>query len=154
MALGTSQSPQREFNLHSGPFIGEGATVSNVLSTGGGAETMTVAELLKGLLVADTQDAQTWTLPTADLIAAALPGLVVGSWFEFSIVNYGDSTLTIGLGTGISKTTIATVAAVMTIATLTCKRFRLECTGRKNPSDPSKSNTFVVWTIAAGTAVA
>jgi hypothetical protein len=104
--------------------------------------------------VADCQDAQTWTLPTATLLNAGIPGVEVGSVLEFSVVNYGDTTLTIGLGTGITKTTIAGVAAIMTLATLTTKRFRLECTGVKNPSDPSTSDAWVVWTIGAGTAVA
>ncbi len=154
MALGTRRTPEREFPLHDSLVMQKGITVSNVLTTGGGAETMTVDELLQGLLVADCQDAQTWTLPTATLLNAAIPGVKVGMFFEFSIVNYGDSTLTIAVGTGITKTTIATVSAILTIATLTAKRFRLECTGVANPHVPGTSDAWVIWTVAAGTAVA
>lgn len=154
MSVSTGRAPERALPFFSGPIVQKGVTVQNTLSTGGGVETMTAAELLKGLLVADCQDAQTWTLPTAALLRAALPGCEVGSVIEFTVANYGDSTLTIGLGTGITKTTIATVAAIMTIATLTAKRFRLECTGVANPSDPSTSDSWVVWTIGAGTVAA
>lgn len=152
MGAGSNLLPNRQSPFFSGPVMQKGVTVSNVLSTAGGAETMTVAELLQGLLVADTQDAQTWTLPTAALLRAGIPGCEVGTAFEFVVVNYGDSTLTIGLGTGITKTTIATVAAVMTIATLTSKRFRLECTGIANPNIPGTSDSWVVWGIGAGAA--
>jgi hypothetical protein len=154
MSLNTRRTPERNSPFLSGPVIQNGATVSNVLTTAGGAETITVAELLKGLLVADTQDAQTWTLPTAALLNAGLDGVKVGDTIEFTVANYGDSTLTIGLGTGITKTTIAGVAAIMTIATLTAKRFRLECTGVARPFDPSTSDAWVVWTIGAGTVAA
>lgn len=154
MSLGTRRTPERGNPFLSGPLIQKGVTVSNVLTTGGGVETMTVAELLKGLLVADCQDAQTWTLPTAALLNAGLPGVEVGSVLEFSVVNYGDATLTIGLGTGITVTTIATVAAIATVGTLTAKRFRLECTGVAKPHVPGSADAWVLWTIGAGTAVA
>ncbi len=154
MALGTRRTPERNSPLLSGPIIQKGVTVSNVLTTAGGAETITTDELLAGLLVADCQDAQTWTLPTAAQLNAAIPGVVVGSVLEFTVVNYGDTTLTIGLGTGITVTTIATVAAIATIATLTCKRFRLECTSIKAANTPGSTDAWVLWTIGAGTAVA
>ncbi len=152
MALGNRRTPERKSPLFSGPVIQKGVTLSNVLTTAGGAETMTAAELLNsgGLLVVDTQDAQTWTLPTAALLNAAIPGVEVGSFLEFTIVNYGDTTFTLGLGTGITKTTIATVAAVATIATLTSKRFRLECTGVL--ANGSTADAWVLWTIAVGAA--
>lgn len=149
MALDTRRTPERGVPLQSGPVIQKGTAVTNALSTGGGVETMTVAELLNGLLVPDTQDAQTWTLPSATLLRQGIPGCEIGSFIEFTIVNYGDSTLTVGLGTGVTKTTIASVAAVMTIATLCSKRFRLECTGVADPSDPSKSDAFVVWAFGS-----
>ena len=152
MSLGTRRTPERNSPLFSGQIISKGVTVSNVITSGTTPETMTAAELLTGLLVCDTQDAGTWTLPTATLLNAAIPGVEVGSCLEFTVVNYGDSTLTIGLGTGITKTTIATVAAVMTIATLTSKRFRLECTGVAVPQNPGTSDSWVVWTIGVGAA--
>ena len=154
MALGTRRTPERDNPFLSGPILQKGVTVSNVLTTAGGVETITVEELLKGLLVADTQDAQTWTLPTAALLNAGIPGVEVGTVLEFTVINYGDTTLTIGLGTGVTKTTIATVAAIMTIATLTAKRFRLECTGVASPYVPGTSDAWVVWTLGASTVVA
>jgi len=154
MALGTRRTPERNSPLLSGQLVSKGVTVSNVLTTGGGVEVMTVEEVLGGFMVADCQDAQTWTLPTAALLNAAIPGVEVGSVIDFTVVNYGDTTLTIGLGTGITKTTIATVAAIMTVATLTAKRFRLECTGLLNPTVPGTADAWVVWTVSASTVVA
>lgn len=149
MALGTRQTPSRAFPLFSQPPIAKAVLVSKVLTTAGGVVTMTPAELLTGFAVVDTQDAQTWTLPTAALLNAAIPGVEVGSSFDFSVVNYGDTTLTIGLGTGITKTTIATVAAVMTIATLCAKRFRLVCTGVANPSVQGSADSWVVYAFGS-----
>jgi hypothetical protein len=154
MTIANRRTPERNSPLLSGPLFEKGVAVSNVLTTGGGVETMTVAELLSKFLVVDCQDAQSWTLPTAALLNAGIPGVEVGQAFEFTIVNYGDATMTLALGTGITKTTIATVAAILTIATLTGKRFRLECTGVANPYDPTTSDSWVIWTVGAFTAVA
>lgn len=145
MALGTRRTPERNSPLMSGKVIEKGTAVTNVLTTGGGVETMTVAEVLSGLLVPDTQDAQTWNTPTAAVLNAGIPGVEIGSAFEFTIINYGDSTLTIGLGAGVTITVIAGVDALLTVLTLASKRFRLECTGVANPSDPSKSDSWVLW---------
>jgi hypothetical protein len=150
MALGNRRTPERQSPFFSHVVIQKGVTVSNVITTASTPETMTVAELLTGLLVNDTQDAGTWTTPTAALLNAGIPGVEVGNFFEFTVVNYGDSTLTIGLGTGVTKTTIATVAAVVTIATLTSKRFRLECTGVL--ANGSTADAWVLWTVGVGAA--
>lgn len=154
MALGTRRTPERNSPLFSGLVIGKGVTVSNTLTTAGGVETMTTDELLTGLLTTDCQDAQTWTLPTAALLNAAIPGVETGSFFEFSIVNYGDSTLTIGLGTGITQTTIDSEVGVLTIATHVGARFRLECTGVAKASVPGSTDTWKLWTIGSGTCTA
>lgn len=159
MSIATRRTPERNSPLFSGKVIEKGTAVTNALTTGGGVETMTVEEVLKGLLVPDCQDAQTWNLPTAALLNAGIPGVEVGSAFEFTVINYGDTTLTIGLGTGVTKTTIATVASVMTIATLCSKRFRLECTGINTDGlpggVPGSTDSWVVWaygSIAAAVA--
>lgn len=102
--------------------------------------TLTVAQLLQGLLPVDCQDAATITTPTAVLLAAAINGCQVGTSFDLDIINYGDTTLTVGLGTGVTKTTIATVAAVLTIATLCSKRLTFICTNATKGSE-----AFVVW---------
>lgn len=154
MSIATRRTPERQSPFFDQPVVQNGTAVQNTLSTGGGVETMTVAELLKGFLVADCQDAQTWTLPTAALLRAGVPGVKIGDTIEFTVANYGDSTLTIGLGTGITKTTIATVAAIMTIATLTAKRFRLECVTIADDNTPGSTDAWVVWTVGAGTVAA
>lgn len=137
----------------SGPTMTKGVTNSTTIATATTPKTFTIAELLKGLLVVDTQDAGTYTTPTAALIRAGIKGCEVGTAFEFTIINYGDSTLTIGLGTGVTITVIATVDAVLTIATLTSKRFRLECTGILDPFVPGSADSWVLWTIGASSAV-
>jgi hypothetical protein len=128
MALKVSLTPARGMPHFSSLVFPTISPQNQVLTTGGGVVTLTPAQVLSGLILADCQDAQTANLPTAALLNAALPGVAVGSSFFLDIVNYGDTTLTIGLGTGITKTTIATVAPVMTIATLCTKRFLLVCT--------------------------
>jgi hypothetical protein len=102
--------------------------VTQVLTTGGGVVTMTVAQLLGGLLRASTTNAQTFTTPTAALIVAANNGCQVGQAFDVDVINYGASLLTIGLGAGVTVQTIATVAPVLTVATLTAKRLKFVVT--------------------------
>lgn len=152
MSIATRRTPERASPLLSGLVMQKGVTTSKTLSTAGGVITATAAELLTGLIVIDTQDAQTYTLPTAALLNAAIPGVEVGNFFEFNIINYGDSTLTVGLGTGVTKTTIATVASVMTIVTLAAKRFRLECTGVL--VNGSAADAWVVWAYGSTAAAA
>lgn len=85
---------------------------------------LTTAQILQGLLPVDCQDAGSITTPTAAAIVAAINGCQVGQAFDLDVVNYGDTTLTMALGAGVTKTTIATVAAVLTMVTLVSKRFR------------------------------
>ncbi len=124
----TSFTPTTGYAKHSTLMYPTCTPVTQVLTTGGGAITMTTAQLLGGLLRVDCQDAQTFTTPTAALLVAAINGCEIGTSFECDVINYGDTTLTIGLGTGVTKLTIATVAVVMTLATLTAKRLRFVCT--------------------------
>lgn len=154
MALGTRNTPERNGAFFSGPVIQKGVTVSNVLTTGGGVETMTAAEVLKGLLVVDCQDAQTWTLPTAALLNAAIPGVEVGNYVEFTVVNYGDTTCTIALGSGITQTTIDSELGILTIATHIGARFRLECTGVATQAVQGSTDSWVLWTIGSSTCTA
>ena len=94
------------------------------LTTGGGARTLTAAEVLGGLLLVNCDDAQTATLPTAALLLAALPGAAVGQSFEFDVINSGDTTLTIAIGTGGTLTTGSnSTATVATIVAKASKRF-------------------------------
>jgi hypothetical protein len=82
---------------------------STVASTGSGAITLTAAQIMGGFLIVDCQDAQNAAMPTAELLIAAIPGVKVGSSFQFQIKNSGDSTLTVVLGTGVTVTGTATV---------------------------------------------
>lgn len=129
MSLATRRTPERMSPMLSGLAMPKMIPTNQVLTTGGGVVTMTAAQALSGLLLCDCQDAQTFTLPTATILCNAIPGCEVGTTFSIDIVNYGDTTLTIGLGTGVTKTTIATVAPVLTIVTLASKRITLNCTG-------------------------
>lgn len=128
MSLNQPLTPARGFPHFSSLVYPKAVPANIVLTTAGGVRTLTPAEILGGLLLVDCQDAQTMTLPTAALLAAAIPGVAPGTMFDLDIVNYGDTTLTIGLGTGITKTTIATVAPVLTLVTLAAKRLKFVCT--------------------------
>jgi hypothetical protein len=155
MALGTRRTPERGSPFFSGVVLPVKGVTSVVVTTGTSPLTGTAAQFLQGLLPVDCQDTGTLTTPTATLLNAAIPGVAAGTSFDLDVINYGDSTLTIGLGTGVTKTTIATVAAVMTIVTLASKRFTFVCTSVANPSDPSTSDAWTVWahgSIAAAAA--
>lgn len=115
---------------------------TKTLTTAGGVVTLTTAELLNGLLRVDCQDAQTLTLPTAALIVAAINGCQVGVSFDVDVINYGDTTLTVGLGTGVTKVTVAGVAAVMTLATLVSKRFKFVVTNVTSGSEAVEVYAF------------
>lgn len=112
------------------------------LTTAGGVVTLTVAQILAGLLRCDCQDAQTMTTPTAAQLIAAINGCLVGTSFDLDVVNYGDTTLTLGLGTGVTKITVAGVAAVVTLATLTAKRFTFICTNTTPGSEAFTVDSF------------
>jgi hypothetical protein len=115
---------------------------TQVLTTGGGVVTMTTTQLLGGLLRASTTNAQTFTTPTAALIVAAINGCLVGSSFDVDVINYGASTLTIGLGAGVTTPTIATVACVLTLATLTAKRLKFVVTNATPGSEAVEVYAF------------
>lgn len=68
-----------------------------------GPVTLTSAELLGGIIVADPNGAgRTYTLPTAALLVAAMPGARIGDVIRCLIVNGADAaeTLTLAAGTG------------------------------------------------------
>lgn len=68
-----------------------------------GPVTLTAAEVLGGIIVADTNGAgRTYTLPTAALLVAALPGVAVGDVVRCLIVNGADAAevLTLAAGAG------------------------------------------------------
>jgi hypothetical protein len=125
------------------------------LTTGGGARTLTAAEVLGGLLIVNCDDAQTATLPTATLLNAALPGAASGAAFDLDVINTGDTTLTIAVGTGgtlevdsgASKDTVATIVANAS------KRFTILVTGVTQQGDSSDGYTvYGHGSIGAATA--
>jgi len=90
------------------------------------APTLTVAQILNGLLVGVPTAARSYTLPTAAAIVAAVEGIEVGSAFELAIRNdsAGAFALTLVAGTGI------TLAAgnTNTVAQANTRRFRFVVT--------------------------
>lgn len=147
MAIGTRRTPERMSPLLSSVILPKKTATSQVVTTATTPITATVAQMLQGFLPVDCQDAGTITTPTAALLVAGIPGAAVGTSFDLDVVNYGDATLTIGLGTGVTKTTIATVSAVLTIATLCSKRLTFICTGVQANGDAA--DAWVVWAFGS-----
>jgi hypothetical protein len=113
------------------------------MTTGGGARTATIAELLGGLLVLNVDDAQTLTLPTAALLNAGLPGAAVGASFEFDVINVGDATLTVAVGSGGSLVVGNSKSTVATLVALAAKRFVIRVTGVLQAGDSADS--YIVY---------
>lgn len=98
--------------------------------TAGATATLTAAQILGGVLVADpSTSAATYTLPTAALIDAALPNATAGSTFDLAIVNLGTSSgaVTLSMGTGVTNGGNAAVAVAVTSSALF--RFRKTADG-------------------------
>jgi len=121
-------APSVQYARFSGVVLPTKTATTLVVTTALTPLTLTPAQVLQGLLPVDCQDAATITTPTAALLCAAIEGCQVGTSFDLDVINYGDTTLTIGLGTGVTKRTIATVAAVLTMVTLVSKRLTFVCT--------------------------
>lgn len=66
-----------------------------------GAVTLTAAEVLTGIVVADCTGAgRTYTFPTAALLVAAVPGAAVGDLLRVKVINGSDAAETITLAEG------------------------------------------------------
>lgn len=123
------------------------------LTTAGGARTATIAELIGGLLVLNVDDAQTLTLPTAALVNAGTPGARIGQTVEFDVINIGDATLTVAVGTGGTLVVGNSKSTVATLVANASKRFILRITGVKHAG--AASDSYVVYgfgSTAAATA--
>lgn len=93
---------------------GRGAPVSK--NTAGNV-TLTAAEILAGVIVADCAGAgRTYTLPTAALLVAAVPNAQVGDQIECTIINGSDAAEAITIGEGVGGTWDANFVAAKTIA--------------------------------------
>jgi hypothetical protein len=124
--MATNSSQETIFGAGFSPLRGEPTmgsvpipdlTLTTGTITSAAERTLTVAELLGGFLIFDVQDAQNANTPTAALLIAGIPGVKVGSSFQFQIKNSGDSTLTLVAGTG------ATVTGTATVVTTEQKQF-------------------------------
>lgn len=147
-SVGTRSTPQRGPQYLGGP-IAERLTPATVTLTGNA--TMTAAQLVKKLIPIDCQEATTWTLPTAAEIAAAQPGLEVGDVFRFNVINYGDSTCTLAVNTGITNKVIDSEDAILVQATHIGAEYALVMTAKANPSDPSTSDAFDLYLLSTST---
>jgi hypothetical protein len=108
------------------------------LTTSGGVRTATAAEVLGGLFILNVDDAQTMTLPTATLLNAAIPSCSVGASFDFDVINTGDTTLTVAVGTGGTAATGSnSKSSVLTVVALASKRFTIRITGVTQNGDAS-----------------
>ena len=152
-SVGTRRTPERNSPLIGGSVvINPGPVATITVGSGTTPLTLTAAQLKVGLMPVNCTDTGTLTLPTATLLNAANPGITVGAWFEFTIINYGDSTITLAVGTGITNKSIDSATAVLTTATNYSNRYFLVCTGVANPSDPTTSDSYDLYgqgTIAA-----
>jgi hypothetical protein len=159
LPFGTGLSPiQGEPNMGFGPVVKTVVTAAT-LTTGGGARTATIAELLGGLFVLNVDDAQTLTLPTAALLNAAVPGATSGAnglgatTIRFTVINTGDATLTVAVGTGGSLVVGNSKSTVATVATNASKEFIVRVTGVLKAGDSSDSYTvYSQGSVAASVA--
>ena len=148
-SVATRRTPERRTPLMGGPLVERLTPATITVTTALTPLTLTAAQVLKKLLPVDCQDTGTVTLPTAALLGAAMPGIDIGDVVAFEIINFGDTTLTVAVGTGITSKVITTKSAVLTIVTLASKQFRLVCTGIANPSDPSQAYAFDLYAFGS-----
>ena len=85
--------------------------------------TLTAAEMLTGIVTSTSAAAVAATLDIATNLDAALPTSGAGDSFDFSIINTGPNTLTVGTATG------WTLVGTMTVVTVVSGRFRARKTG-------------------------
>jgi hypothetical protein len=78
-------------------------------------QTLTVAQFVNAILVRSGAAGVSDTTPSAAAIVAALAGCMVGSTFEFTVVNQNTGTLTLVAGTGVTLNGTATCPTVNTI---------------------------------------
>jgi hypothetical protein len=94
--------------------------------------TITAANLKTGIITSTTAAAVTMTLPTGANIEAGFSGLYNNFTFEFSVINTGPNTLTVGAN---GNTTVGS----LTVATGTSARYALRRTG---------ANTFTLYRLS------
>jgi len=118
---------------------------TKTLTTGGGVITLTAAECQRGIFVINCDDAQTLTLPTAALLNASLSSCVVGTTFPMFVVNTGDTTLTVAVGTGGTLVNGNSKSTVATIVSNASKMFLVNITGVAVASVVGTTDTYVLY---------
>ena len=91
---------QNKYDSNVGSIFNPGVPQAAI---GTGAKTITINMLLKEILEEDPAGAATWTLSTAALSVAGIPGVDVGDCLNFYVVNTdgtADIAITIAAGTG------------------------------------------------------
>jgi len=96
-----------ENNVHFRPDSAPAMTVkyaAPAAAIGTGAVTLTIAQILTGILEEDPEGAVTWTLPTNALLRAGLNDPQTGDTLDFCVINNATSTvdepITIAVGAG------------------------------------------------------
>jgi hypothetical protein len=101
-----------------------------VPQTAGATATLTAAQILGGMLVANpSTSAATYTLPTAAAIDTALPNAVVGSTFDLNIVNIGTSSGAVTLATATGLTDGGNAFVAVAVTSSAAFRFRKTAAG-------------------------
>ena len=142
MALPASFSPSYTYPRFAGPVF----PTSTPTSLATGSQTLTVAHLLSALLILPNGGAAaTFTLPTAALINAAIPGVAVGASFVFTIRNDDAAdAITVAAGSG------GTTSGTMTIAGVgVLKSFLVRVTSVKLSSDPAGVDSYTVYSLGS-----
>jgi len=115
-----------------------------------GAYTITIADILTGIMTSDPTADRAWTLPTAVLAVAGVTGVVVGDCIDFAVINTGtasaDEIITLAAGTGgtlVGSGAVLTANAVDNAFSSGSGLFRIRFTGVA-----SGSEAFVCYRLA------
>ena len=114
------------------------------------ALTVTIAQILTGIITMDPTADRAWTLPTAALSVAGVTGVAVGDCIDFSIINTGtanaDEIITVSAGSGgtlVGSGAICTANAVNDAMSTGSGLFRMRFT-----NVTSASEAYVCYRIA------
>lgn len=108
-------------SVKAGWFLTKPPSLSAINSTA----TVTAAQLIKGVITSTSAATVTLTLPTATLLAAALPA-AQGTIFDFVIDNSaGANIVTLAAGSGMTVLAIITGSNTLTTAAGSCSIWRL-----------------------------
>lgn len=131
-------TPQQTYPRTKGVFVPTYSAQTATVTTATTPVTVTAAQILQGVLIVDCQDAGTITFPTAALLKAAIPAPDVGTAFELIVLNSGDTTLTVAIGSG------GTLVGTATVATVSSKRLLFRFT---NVTEGSEA--YTVYSLGA-----